>query len=285
MQLQQPDFFERLCDLLAEHPRLRPSQLELEVLETSALRDVMKASQVLNACHKIGVTVALDDFGTGYSSLAYLKRLPANVLKIDQSFVCEMFDDPENLTILEGVLGLAAAFRLDVIAEGVETVEHGLVLLQLGCDLAQGYGIARPMPAEEFPGWVAHWRADPRWMQVRPMNSTNRQMLYAGVEHRAWIAAFEAYLQGKRVTPPSLDPHQCRFGVWIEGVSRSLTTLPSTLQTIQHTHLKLHAVAREIFIAQAQDRPRGFSRLAELHDLRDRLLLETENYSDEPGAD
>jgi len=282
MQLQQPDFFERLCDLLAEHPCLRPSQLELEVLETSALRDVMKASQVLNACHKIGVTVALDDFGTGYSSLAYLKRLPTNVLKIDQSFVCEMFDDPENLTILEVVLGLASAFRLDVIAEGVETVEHGLVLLQLGCDLAQGYGIARPMPAEELPGWVAQWRPDSRWLHVRPMNLTNRQMLYAGVEHRAWVAAFEAYLQGKRVAPPSLDPHQCRFGVWIESVSRTHTTLPSKLQSIQLTHLKLHALAREIFITQAQDRPQGLSRLAELHDLRDRLLLETEKYNDEP---
>ena len=114
------------------------------------------------------MSIALDDFGTGYSSLTYLKRLPANVLKIDQSFVSDMLDDPENLTILEGLLGLAAAFRRQVIAEGVETVDHGLMLLQMGCELAQGYGIARPMPAADFPAWVSAWRPDPRWADVPP---------------------------------------------------------------------------------------------------------------------
>ena len=123
---------------LAAHPLMKPSNLELEVLETSALQDVVRTSQVSSACREIGVSIGLDDFGTGYSSLTYLKRLPANVLKIDQSFVRDMLDEPENLTILEGVLGLAAAFRREVIAEGVETVEHGLMLLQMGCELRPG---------------------------------------------------------------------------------------------------------------------------------------------------
>ena len=285
MQLQQADFFDRLCLLLAAHPRLRPSRLELEVIETSALCDVQQTSQVLNACHKIGVTVALDDFGTGYSSLAYLKRLPANVLKIDQSFVREMFDDPENLTILEGVLGLASAFRINVIAEGVETVDHGLVLSQLGCESAQGYGIAHPMPAEEFPGWVAQWRPDARWKHMKPISSTNRQLLYAGVEHRAWIAAFEAYLQGKRNTPPALDAHQCRFGAWLEAEGRALTTLPSALQAIHQMHRQLHGLAKEIFIAHAQVPSRGLFRLADLHELRDRLFCQIENYREQSGTD
>jgi diguanylate cyclase (GGDEF)-like protein/PAS domain S-box-containing protein len=285
MQLQQPDFVDRLCALLAEHPRLRPSQLELEVIETSALRDVLQASMVLNACHKIGVTVALDDFGTGYSSLAYLKRLPANVLKIDQSFVREMFDDPENLSILEGILGLASAFRLNVIAEGVETPDHGLVLLQMGCEFAQGYGIARPMPAEEFPRWAAQWHSDPRWAHVKPMSTTNRQMLYAGVEHRAWIAAFDAYLQGKRSTPPALDSPQCRFGAWLDAEIRARIALPPLLQAIHLLHRQLHALANQIYIAHAQDRSLGLSRLTYLHDLRDRLLEQIENYRDLSGLD
>jgi diguanylate cyclase (GGDEF)-like protein/PAS domain S-box-containing protein len=285
MELQQVNFVDRLCALLAAHPRVAPAQLELEVIETSALSDVLHASQVLNACHKIGVSVALDDFGTGYSSLAYLKRLPANVLKIDQSFVIEMFEDPENLTILEGVLGLASAFRLNVIAEGVETPEHGLVLLQLGCEFAQGFGIARPMPAEEFPGWVAQWRPDPRWKQVKPMNATNRQLLYAGVEHRAWIAAFEAFLQGKRIMPPALHAHQCRFGAWLEAEGHALSTLPAELQTTYLMHRQIHELANEIFIAHAQDPSLGLSRLAELHELRDRLLFQIENYRDREGTD
>ena len=121
LQLQQPDFVDRLASLLAAHPGVKPSSLELEVLETSALQDVVQTSQVLNACHSIGVSFALDDFGTGYSSLTYLKRLPASILKIDQSFVSDMLEDPENLNILEGILGLGSAFHRQVIAEGVET--------------------------------------------------------------------------------------------------------------------------------------------------------------------
>jgi len=157
IELQQPDFADRLRDRLAAHPQVKPSSLELEVLETSAMQDVVQASQVLTACREIGVSIGLDDFGTGYSSLIYLKRLPANVLKIDQSFVRDMLEEPENLTILEGVLGLASAFRRQVIAEGVETAEHGLMLLQMGCDFAQGYGIAAAMPAHELRAWAAAW--------------------------------------------------------------------------------------------------------------------------------
>ena len=113
---------------------------------------------------------ALDDFGTGYSSLTYLKRLPVSQIKIDQSFVRDVLNDPDDLSILEGVLGLATAFQLQVIAEGVETVEHGELLLQLGCDLAQGYGIARPMPAADFPGWLATWLPDPTWVDRPSLN-------------------------------------------------------------------------------------------------------------------
>jgi diguanylate cyclase (GGDEF)-like protein/PAS domain S-box-containing protein len=163
LQLQQANFVERLRVLLAAHPAIKPEWLELEVLETSALQEVAQVSRVMQACRDIGVSFALDDFGTGYSSLTYLKRLPAHVLKIDQSFVRNMPQDPGDRAILIGVLGLAQAFERVTIAEGVETMEHGLMLLKLGCELAQGYGIARPMPAEALPAWTASWRPDPRW--------------------------------------------------------------------------------------------------------------------------
>ena len=77
-----------------------------------------------------------------------------------------MLDDPDDLAILEGIIGLASAFRREVIAEGVETVAHGSLLLQLGCELAQGYGIARPMPAEQLPAWAANWRPEAAWSAV-----------------------------------------------------------------------------------------------------------------------
>jgi EAL domain-containing protein (putative c-di-GMP-specific phosphodiesterase class I) len=164
--LQQTDFVARLEALLAAHPTVRPDRLELEVLESSALEDIGNVSAVIDACADLGVSFALDDFGTGYSSLTYLKRLPARVLKIDQSFVRDMLTDPDDLAIIDGVLGLASSFGREVIAEGVETVAHGEALLQLGCELAQGYGIARPMPAEQLAAWRNQWRPDPRWAQM-----------------------------------------------------------------------------------------------------------------------
>jgi EAL domain-containing protein (putative c-di-GMP-specific phosphodiesterase class I) len=169
LQLQKDSFVGTLRMLLAAHPLIQPFQLELEVLETSALQDVATVSEVFDACRKIGVLFALDDFGTGYSSLAYLKHLPANVLKIDQSFVREILNEPKNRAIMKAILGLALAFRLEVIAEGVETVEHGVLLLQLGCELGQGYGIAHPMQACDLPVWSAAWRPDERWANVPPM--------------------------------------------------------------------------------------------------------------------
>jgi diguanylate cyclase (GGDEF)-like protein/PAS domain S-box-containing protein len=165
--LQAADFMPRLQAALARHPELGPGALELEVLETSALESIAQVTRIVEACADIGVSFALDDFGTGYSSLAYLKRLPAACLKIDQLFVRGMVDDAEDLAILEAIMGLAHAFKREVIAEGVEEVEHGSLLLELGCEVAQGYGIARPMPAEEIPSWAASWRPPVAWLRAQ----------------------------------------------------------------------------------------------------------------------
>jgi diguanylate cyclase (GGDEF)-like protein len=163
IQLQQINFVNRLTTLLAAHPDVSPHYLELEVLETSALEDVHHVSTIMNDCMAQGVNFALDDFGTGYSSLTYLRRLPASLIKIDQSFVRDMLHDVDDLAIVEGVIALAKSFKREVIAEGVETVEHGTALLQIGCELAQGYGIARPMPAGDIPGWINEWKPDVNW--------------------------------------------------------------------------------------------------------------------------
>jgi len=162
-QLQHGDFVARLRVALAAHPQVPPEQLELEILETSALKDVAQVSSLMRACLGLGVGFALDDFGTGYSSLTYLKSLPAALLKIDQSFVRDMLTDADDLAIVQGVIGLAGAFQRGVIAEGVETELLSARLLALGCELAQGYGIARPMPADDLPGWVQRWHATPVW--------------------------------------------------------------------------------------------------------------------------
>jgi diguanylate cyclase (GGDEF)-like protein/PAS domain S-box-containing protein len=240
-QLQQMDFVIRLRQILARHPQVSPSQLELEILETSALEDLAEVSQVIAACRDMGVNFALDDFGTGYSSLTYLKHLQVALLKIDQSFVRDMLDDPDDLAILSGVIGLAAAFRRDVMAEGVETIEHGAMLLQLGCERAQGYGIAHPMPADAFPDWAAHWQADPLWRRLPPLNRDDLPLLFAITELRAWMTALEHYLHKARDLPPVLDAQHSRFGHWLASEGERRHGQHPLFVAIRQQHQQLYA--------------------------------------------
>ena len=164
-QLEQPGFVEKLSAALNKRPLIKPGLLQLEILETSALGDISKVLPIMKACIDIGVTFALDDFGTGFSSLTYLRRLSAELLKIDQSFVRDMLDDPDDRAIVMGVISLASAFNHKVIAEGVESIDHGTQLIAMGCELAQGFGIAKPMLPEKIPAWIKQWKPDPSWVQ------------------------------------------------------------------------------------------------------------------------
>lgn len=274
-QLQHADFPSRLSAILAGHPGIDPSRLEIEVLESTALPDMAQVSQVIHNCGKLGVSFALDDFGTGYSSLAYLKRLPVDVLKIDQTFVHDMLDDPEDLTIVEGMLGLASAFRRQAVAEGVETVEQGILLLRLGCKIAQGFGIAPPMPPGDLPAWVASWIPDPRWARVRALDPADRPLLYAGAEHTAWVSAIEAFLNGKRRVSPALDANQCRLGAWMSLENSTASRSIPLFGQAAAMHQKLHSYGGEILGLKASGRtPEALDRIARLHQLRDQLLDE-----------
>ncbi|HEY9098562.1 MAG TPA: EAL domain-containing protein [Thiobacillus sp.] len=163
--LLHPSFVKTLDELLNRYPTISPDQLEVEVLESAAMSDLSRAIEVITRCKEMGVHFALDDFGTGYSSLAYFRRLPVDVLKIDQSFVRDMLIDAEDLAIVESVVRLAQVFGRATIAEGVETLEHASRLIQMGCTHAQGYGIARPMPAHDLPNWLKKWQSEAIWRQ------------------------------------------------------------------------------------------------------------------------
>jgi len=164
--LLQPNFSTNLDLALKRHPTILPSGLVLEILETAAISDMSQAVNVLTRCRELGVLISLDDFGTGYSSLTYLRTLPVDILKIDQSFIRDMLTDPSDMGIIISLIQLAKTFNLIVIAEGVETLEHGAMLVQLGCTLMQGYGIARPMPANQMSGWIGQWRDKAIWLSL-----------------------------------------------------------------------------------------------------------------------
>jgi diguanylate cyclase (GGDEF)-like protein/PAS domain S-box-containing protein len=156
--LMDRSFADYLESYLHSHPDVRPGQITLEVLESTALEDTKRASNVLARCQSLGLQVALDDFGTGFSSLTYLRTLPVDVIKIDQSFVRNMLTDASDRAIVESVIFLAQRFDHPVLAEGVETMEHARTLRDMGCNLIQGYGIARPMQAKALLPWLAQWR-------------------------------------------------------------------------------------------------------------------------------
>ena len=152
-QLQDANFTDYLQTMLLRYPDVPAQLIELEILETSALEDMVHVSQVMYACKALGVRFALDDFGTGYSSLSYLRKLPIDILKIDQSFISNFLHDNDDIAIVEAIVGLSKAFDLHVIAEGVETQAHADILLEHGCELAQGYGIAHPMHPDDIIAW------------------------------------------------------------------------------------------------------------------------------------
>jgi len=251
--LQSPDFARRLGELLAGFPDLSPAALELEILETAALEDIALAAEIFAECRKQGVSFALDDFGTGYSSLTYFRRLPADILKIDQSFVRDMLDDPDDLAIVEGVIGLTQAFKRKVIAEGVETVEHGLVLLLLGCDVAQGYGIAHPMPAAALPEWVRQFRPDELWGSATAFcwSREDLPMLIAEVEHSRWKKKLYAYLEDSTGLPPTSDHRGCRFGRWYYSPESRRYAANESFIALESTHVRLHRIGAELVAANA----------------------------------
>jgi len=144
-----------IADCLREHG-LPAELLELEVTESALMTRPAQAMSILQGLRDQGLSIAIDDFGTGYSSLAYLARLPVTTLKVDQAFVKDMINSKADEQIVRSIIGLAHQCQLTVVAEGVEDAATLLALLNMGCDLAQGYHIARPMPVADIEAWVAH---------------------------------------------------------------------------------------------------------------------------------
>jgi len=162
-QLHQADFVPRLRELLAGYDAAVIQKLTLEIVETAALEDVGLVATAISQCRELGLHVAIDDFGTGFSSLAHLKALRVDTLKIDQSFVLGMLNNPQDRAIAKGVIGMATSFGYSVVAEGVESLEHVQTLLDMGCDVMQGYVIAHPIESTEVLPWLQTFEANPLW--------------------------------------------------------------------------------------------------------------------------
>ena len=136
------------------------SRLTLEITESALMEDMSTSFIALDELKSLGLNISIDDFGTGYSSMAYFKYIPADELKIDQSFVCYMLENSMDQHIVKTVTEMAHGFNLKVVAEGIENKETYDALKAMGCDVAQGYYLAKPMPQEDFILWLKNYTAE-----------------------------------------------------------------------------------------------------------------------------
>ena len=275
---QHIDFVARLKTILAEHPRVSPQLLELEILESAAIEDVEMMREVMASCQAIGVSFALDDFGTGYSSLSYLKQLPAETLKIDQSFVSDMLDEQSDFGLIEGVISLANVFRKRVIAEGVETPEHGLVLMRFGCDCAQGYGIGYPMPAQQVTTWMDGFEPDWKWdlWAKHQWDGLDMPLLLSQYDHVKWVERVVRALDDPVVDLEQgrlLDATRCRFGTWHDHKGRqSYGDFPEFV-AIGPVHRRMHDIGAEMIrLRDSGELTAARARLDEFFELEKRVL-------------
>ncbi len=173
VQFVRTGFLQEVQDVLREHA-MDARYLELEITETALLRDIDRTASVLRSLKELGVSISLDDFGTGYSSLSFLKRFPIDIIKVDQSFVRDIIEDPDDAAIVSAVIGMAKSLKRKVVAEGVETAEQLHWLRAQGCDQMQGYYFSKPLRAQDFTEkffrgnlmktlsmeWLGHFRED-----------------------------------------------------------------------------------------------------------------------------
>jgi len=265
--IQSPNFYNYLNKALAKYPNIPSKLLQLEILESSALGDLKTISDIINTCKKaLGVNFALDDFGTGYSSLTHLRNLSVDTIKIDQSFVRDMLDDPNDYSIIEGVIGLADAFNRKVIAEGVESVEHGIMLLVMGCYYAQGYSIAKPMPAGDFSDWLNNYKPNKEWMIYGNQNRTSKEnkikLLRMTTEY--WLKNFNDKVNKSNFilsSLPILEYKKCHHGAWIQRAKQDKIFDTLWLNKLEVAHENMHKIANLVIDEYQENKETDLSML------------------------
>lgn len=181
VQFEQPDIFHIVSSMLEKY-NLSPSRLILEVTESTALKNLDRSIELLNAFNHAGITVSIDDFGTGYSNLLMLSVLPAKELKIDKSFVTSMLENEKTYKLVETIMSIARTMEMNVVAEGIETEEQQAVLTRLGCDYLQGYLFSRPLPAEQVPWLLLQINSE---RQIIPLNKIQTDAAFISQKNHA----------------------------------------------------------------------------------------------------
>lgn len=213
--------------------------------------------------------------------MAYFQKLPVDQLKIDQNFIKEMLDNSDDLNIVEGILGLSKSLNRPVIAEGIETTEIALMLLYMGCDYGQGYGIARPMPLEKALTWAKAWENNHKWSKLieYKQNNTHRDIATAIYTHSQWTEQMQDFIFNK-AKAPILDTQDCQFAHWYKGIGRTQFGTRESFPFIQAIHHRAHEIANQIYTHSKNGEQSKaielFEELKNVHNQLVQILLELE---------
>ena len=273
-------FVEELAQILDRQERPEHLLLEIEVTETEALRDLERARKTIDLCRDLGVSVSLDDFGTGQASLTSLQQLEIKEVKIDKCFVHRVMESQKNLAIILSFSVAARMMLIDVVAEGVETEEEGALLISIGCPVAQGFAIARPMPPEMIPAWKSEWKPLPAW---RIQTTKNMGWLKDSPLLMLWqaLGVFLRGLLDELDTPGGLrkectDQHISVCAKWMSHTGTLRYRGTPGFEALKGIHDDLHALAPEVGLARdrknAKDMERFRSELIQIRLSLQKLL-------------
>jgi len=258
-------FIETLRGILSKHERPKHLVIELEVTETEAIRDLEKAGERIDLCRSLEIPVSLDDFGTGEASLISLQKLDVKEVKIDVEFVHRMLESPKALAIVSSLTKAASMMLIDVVAEGVETEEEGELLLELGCRVAQGYIIARPMPPSMIPMWAREWRPFESWKNHSSKKNGGWKDETLPIVHQALKIFLKEVLSGLD-TPGAMkeewmDPLKCVPGQWMDRSGRIRYGGTAQFDTLGRIYNSLFSLASEALSARDRHDIKALERL------------------------
>ena len=281
-----PGFAQSVKALLDRHPGLSSAAIDLEVRESAAINDLDTIAAVVEEAETLGLSFSIDDFGTGNASFASFRHLRARTLKIHQSLVGGMLDNHLDLSVVASVIGVAHAFDHGVIAEGLETSEQGSLLLDLGCDLAQGYFIAHPMPADALLEWFKGYRPPPQWAAAaNAWTPVDLPLLLLEPQQRGWLQQLELTLLGDAEQGPALpEPAACQLRRWYAsdgqrryGPYAAFTALGPLLDQVEQ-------VASELARRRAGGEQLTTDSLAQLRGANDAILAQLKALRDQVTA-
>ncbi|MBF0447303.1 MAG: EAL domain-containing protein [Magnetococcales bacterium] len=282
-QLLRGNFEERLNQLFEKYPARLLKKLEIEILETAVLEDMKLIGELINIFKARGISFALDDFGTGFSTLSHLKHLSANTLKIDQSFIREMLSDPGDLAIVQGIIGLSEAFQCRVVAEGVQGIDQILSLLGMGCEVMQGYGIARPMPASKLPQWIYDFHKNPLWLTAQEQYPSRQSfnLLLMEVTHRYWFEKVMKHYMRRSNVSLEQPPHgydNDRITKWYRGEGAQVFGELPEFHELDLLHQNVHYLGAELITKNADEKDSSTAELDRFKAASEKLVAAIQRF-------